>query len=287
MKLKKSTRYFFAFVLIVIMAIIIGSLVLNYRVKPKELHYLDKSNLIEDNSFENFNKTVYDCCNSDNSKSKVFASKSTEAIDGKYSLNLTSESQCACIDESFTQLFNNKKYFVSFYYKGDSPRICVWASKDDTCMLSKSFYLAKDWKKYQKIISFTNKSRTASVFFYADSEGIVTTNLYDDLQVHQLIEMSPDYPFSNDEQYIVKTDSSNIVHNGEPLPDEPGYYLVQGTPDITIHFPWPELVLLLAMMLIVIRLLFMTQSEKIAYRLERENREISKNLPKSIKYMRR
>ncbi len=41
----------------------------------------------------------------------------------------------------------------------------------------------------------------------------------------------------------------------DPLNDA-GYYLVTGKPDITLRFPWPELILLLFMMLVVIRLLF-------------------------------
>ena len=44
----------------------------------------------------------------------------------------------------------------------------------------------------------------------------------------------------------------------DPLNDA-GYYLVTGKPDITLRFPWPELILLLFMMLVVIRLLFKRQ----------------------------
>jgi len=39
--------------------------------------------------------------------------------------------------------------------------------------------------------------------------------------------MGPSYPYKPSEQYIIKTEPSNVVYNGEPLNDQ-GYYLVTG-----------------------------------------------------------
>ncbi|MBS3079458.1 hypothetical protein J4218_05010, partial [Candidatus Pacearchaeota archaeon] len=148
-------------------------------------------------------------------------------------------------------------------------KVCNWVSDDNKCMPEQRFESSSKWSIYNNVISFTNKSKEARIHFYANSDGSKTvTNLYDDLQVHQLIQMDPSYNYQDNEQYIIKTDPSNIVHNGEPLNDQ-GYYLVTGTPDITLRFPWPELILLLVMMLIVIRLLFkkeIIQTERIIAR---------------------
>jgi len=49
-----------------------------------------------------------------------------------------------------------------------------------------------------------------------------------DLHVHQLIQMDPSYEYQDNEQYLIKTEPSNIVHNGEPLNNEEDYYFVTG-----------------------------------------------------------
>lgn len=257
---KNSTRYIIAGILILIMLIIISSLVLRYHVKPKELYFVSKINLISDYSFENFNQSVEDCCNADSSKSQVYASKSIDAYDGKYSLNLTSKNQCACIDKDIGLIHNNLKYLISIKYKGQSPRICVWANNENNCILSETMLESKNWTSLNKIVDFSEKSIYSRVFLYSDSDGrFTTTNLYDNLQVHELTSLDLSYNCQSSEQYIIKTDPSNMVHNGEAL-DESGYYLVKGKPEITIRFPWPELILLLFMMLVVIRLLFKKHS---------------------------
>ncbi len=261
MKIKKSTRYILATILIIIMIIIISSLILRYHVKPREVYYIEKMDHIEDGGFENFNSSsAGDCCNANPNKSLVYASKSKDAIEGEYSLNLTSENQCSCTFKSVQKFDRESQYLLFFYYKGYSPRLCVWAGGDQNCIKNDRLIGSKEWKKYIKIITFTNKSIDSNIVFYADSDGTeTTTNLYDDLQFHQLVQMDTSYTFKPNEQYIIKTDSSNIVHNGDPL-NEAGYYLLTGKPDITLRFPWPELILLLFMMLVVIRLLFKKQT---------------------------
>lgn len=265
MKIKKSTRYTLAGIILLLMIGIISSLVLRYHVKPGEVFYLDKTNLIEDGSFENFNETVGDCCTTPENarEAKISAFKSIDAKDKYYSLNLTSSNHCACINKKVLDFDNSLTYLFSFYYKGDNPKICNWVSGDNACLPVKQYEKTANWSKYGSITKFTNKSTSAFIYIYSNSDGTKTvTNLYDDIEFHQLIQMDLSYNFKDNERYVIKTDPSNIVHNGEPLNDV-GYYLVTGKPDITIRFPWPELIILLFMMLIVIRLLFKKHPEQI------------------------
>lgn len=85
------------------------------------------------------------------------------------------------------------------------------------------------------------------------------------LQVHKLIPITPsinqaDYNLA--EQYVIKTNPDNVISaicSEEKLTDEgvcpieklndEGYYLITGAPDITLKFPWTELVLIIIMML--------------------------------------
>lgn len=245
------------------MIAIISSLILRYHVKPEEIYFLDRENQISDGSFEDFNQTVGDCCNSNPGVGEVSAIKSENSYDGKYALELVSKNHCACIGKTVAKIFSREKYLLSFNYKGDNARICVWVTEDNQCLASNNFEQSSPWRSFKKIINFTEKSRKADIFFYADSDGRVTTiNRYDNLQFHKLTEVDLSYSFDSYEKYIIKTDSSNVVHNGEPLDEESGYYLVTGKPDITLRFPWPELILLLFMMLVVIRLLFKRQDVK-------------------------
>lgn len=246
---------------------------MNYKIIPEQLYKLDKENLISDGGFENFNQVSGDCCNANPSQSKVFASKSEDAYQGIYSLNLTSENQCACINKPLENFNKNQLYFVSFYYKGDKPRICNWVAGDNKCIPDERLKTVSSWTNYKKIISFTNKSDSSSIYFYADSSGTAVTNLYDDLQVYRLIPIYTDfetaykkfyrYPFNSKEQYIIKTDPVNIINSpgAEKLTDD-GYYIVMGEPDVTMKFPWSEVTILLIMMFIIIRLLFTKPSDE-------------------------
>lgn len=256
MKIKKSTRYIFAGILIIAMISIILSIFLRYHVKPTDVFYIEKENLIEDGSFENFNDSAYDCCDNSPGESKVFLSKSEDAFDGKYSINVSSLGHCSCISKKIKKIYSNEKLILSFYYKGDNARLCNWVSKDEKCMPYKQFEMEENWTPYKNMILLSKNSTESRILFYTDSDGEkMFSNLYDDLQVHKVVQMDNSYIFKDSEDYIITTDLSNIVHNGEPLNNE-GYYLVTGKPDITLKFPWTELVILLFMMLVVIRLLF-------------------------------
>jgi len=269
--MKKSLRYIFAFVLIMGMILLAISTISKYNLKPDEIYVISSENLINDGSFENFNESIYDCCNANPDNSKVSVSKSTDNIDGLYSLELTSSNQCACINKKVIEIIANKKYLLSFYYKGNKPRFCNYVTGDNKCIPTKTFDNYDDWQFYSSIIQFTDKSQSASIFFYADSDGTKTvTNLYDGLEVRRLVQMDTDYPYEDDEQYVIKTNTANVVHNRFIKLTDDGYYLVNGAPDITLKFPWTELIILIVLILIVIRLLFKKEISRTIKIYERE-----------------
>ncbi|MEK6859223.1 MAG: hypothetical protein AABX54_00260 [Nanoarchaeota archaeon] len=285
--MKRALRYLLALILIIVLIALGTSTFQKYHVLPSELYTFNSQNLIDDGNFENFNQTAGDCCTTpENAKEAIInASQSLDSYEGRYSLNLTSSNHCACINKPIKDFNNTKKYFITFYYKGNNPKLCNWVSNDNKCLPDKSFEKSSDWKKYYSILIFTNNSRTSSVYFYANSDGKEkVTNLYDSLEVHQLTQMSPSsYPYKSNEQYIIKTDTLNVVHNPDAIKiNDNGYYLIIGTPNITLEFPWTELIIILVIGLIVIRLLFKKPYETIDKSIEREMRLIEKGIKKDI-----
>ena len=154
MKIKKPTRYILAIILILIMLGIIGSLVLRYHIKPTEIYYIDKNNLVQDGSFEEFNQTPSDYCSGREGKADIFASKSEDSIDGRYSLKLTSKNHCAVISKKVSSFDITKKYIISFYYKGNNPQFCNFVSGYENCIPNKYFGLTLNWTKFNYIIKF-------------------------------------------------------------------------------------------------------------------------------------
>ncbi len=275
--MKKILRYISIILLVTVTIALTSTTIMKYYVSPEEVYVLQSENLIEDGSFESFNQPAGDCCKTDANKSSVFASKSTDAFDGEYSLNLTSNFQCACINKLINNFEKTNKYLLSFYYKGDNPRYCNWVVDDNKCLPEEKFWETDKWTHYRHILSFNDKSRLSNVHFYSDSRGETVTNLYDDLQVHRLMPVAKDYPFDYEEEYVIKTNPENIVYNeGAEKLNEEGYYFVIGAPKITLKFPWVELVLIMLMMLIVIRLLFKKQVRDFTYELRGDLKKITK-----------
>jgi len=276
--MKIKSRYLLAIGLMIIMILIIGSTILRYHINPDKLYYLSKDNLIDDGSFENFNGTAGDCCNNQPGIPKLSAVKSIDAYNGNYSLELTSSNHCACISKKINNFKNSNSYLVSFYYKGDNPSTCIWISGENICKKEGgALEKTEEWKRFRSKLEFTNKSQDVLIHIYANSRDSNTyTNFYDDIQVHQLVEMNPRfYKYLENEDYVIKTDPSNVIHNGEKLNEE-GYYIVTGKPDITLKFPWTELAILLFMMLVVIRLLFKKQVLKEEEKTEEHEKKLVK-----------
>jgi hypothetical protein len=234
----------------------------NYNVQPNNAYKMGDINLIKGGSFENFNETVLDCCNKNPNLSSINGEKSKESIFGEYSLNLTSQNQCACINLPIPNLDKNYLFLISFYTKGDNPKYCHWNPTENRCISSEEYPKTENWLKHIEISQGIDSNTPSSVYFYADSDGTKTvTNLYDDLQVRKLIPIEEPYNYNESEEYIIKTKADNHV-NGERISDiENGeaYFITKGEPKVTIKFPITELITILIMLIIIIRL---TKHEK-------------------------
>lgn len=285
MNMKKTLKFIIAALLVILAIAIAASVFLRYNVQPNEVYRIS-DNLIEDGGFENFNQPAGDCCNANPLKSRVFASQSSDSFEGKFSLNLTSEYQCACISKSVSNFDASKEYLILFRYKGDNSRICLWSSGDNNCLVKENQKPSKNWTLYFKIFNFTENSKDINLYLYTDSQGAAETNLYDSMQISKILPVytsikepyksdfsvfmkkwfnldldNKPLSYSSNEYYLIRTSSSNIVSskNSEKLDDTT--YLVKGKPDITLKFPYSELFLLIFLMLIVIRLLFKNQNK--------------------------
>jgi hypothetical protein len=285
--MKNTLRYILAIIILAGIVLIITITYMNYKIIPAEVYKLSSKNLIDDGGFENFKEQVGNCCPNPESNANIFASKSHNAFEGDFSLNLSSLNQCACITKSMLNFDNSKKYILSFYYKGDNPKICNLILGEGICNPNENFKHTENWTEYNTLLTFHNQSEGDIIHFYASSDGIQTvTNLYDDLQVHELISIKPSLnpdDYKQDQEYVIKTNPTNVISTicakqyknsegncpVEKLSDN-GYYLVRGAPQVNLKFPWTELVLIIIMMLIVIRLLFRKQVIKVEETFEYE-----------------
>jgi hypothetical protein len=254
----KIIRIIISFAIILLILNLILSFIMNYYVVPNEVYKLTDNNLIEDGSFENFNETVGDCCNSNPEKSKVFAFKSSDSIKDSYSLNLKSEFQCACYNKPITGYDKKEKIFFEFYYKGTNPRYCLWSEGDKKCLAAGTLDSGKSWNKMQKIVELSESSNLIYLFFYSDSEGsIIADNFYDGLSIKKITLLRNKSIFSNNEEYIFKTKKGNNV-KGSLILEESGYeyYLTKGKPIITLKIPWYELIISIIMLFVSVRILY-------------------------------
>ena len=276
-KIKKILRISLVVVLIILCAILIFASFVNYHVKTVETYIFDQTNSITDGSFENFNDSVGDCCNTFLGKANVMATRQPNGIQDRFFLNLTSSNHCACINKPILNFTNSDYYLLSFYYRGDNPRMCNWVDGDNQCLPNQKLNSTNNWTFYKNILAFTNQSESASIYFYADSDGTKTvTNLYGDLEVHKLvpIENHSAHSYTDNESYVIKTRFDYGV-NGNRLGDidaktGEAYFLVKGKPEVTIKFPWTEVVIVVIMMLIVIRLLFKKQTDEFVHIAEKD-----------------
>ena len=140
-------------------------------------------------------------------------------------------------------------------------------------MISKKVYKTFNYIGSKlKLLEFTNKSTSSNIYFYADSSGELRTNLYDDLRVRRLVPITEpsNYNYQTGQEYVIQTDSSNLVHNinavklnedadaGKDDKNEKGNkarYLISGKPDITLKFPWTEIIIVVLVIAVIARLL--------------------------------
>jgi len=256
MEIKKALKYTIIAIFFLAIILLAGSTFLKHHVEPTEVYKLDSENPIENGSFENFNQTAGDCCNGTSGNASIFATKSNDSYEGKYSLNLTSGNHCACIGKQIMNFTNLSMYLLSFYYKGDNSQICNWVGGNNQCIPNKIMNPSKEWNISNSLFIPSNNSISASITLYASSDGTRTvTNLYDDLQVHKLTQINNSGPFFLNQPYVILTNKKNLVEDGEFLSDSStelgsAYYLITGEPEITIKFPIKEIILIFSMILI-------------------------------------
>ncbi|HRZ85590.1 MAG TPA: hypothetical protein P5277_02310 [Candidatus Paceibacterota bacterium] len=260
-------KYILVLILIILILFMITSLVMKYRVSPDEVYHIDKNtNFIEDGSFENFNQTPSDCCNKNPGNASISALRYEDSFEGIYSLKLTSENHCACLYKDFKNFNNSYKYLISFYYKGNKPKVCCWVIGINICNPYKELPPSDNWLRFVHLLEFSDKSTGDWIHFYAESDGTKTvTNYYDDLQVRKLIQIDPKGEFSDSEEYVIKTKADNNV-NGEMISKDDktntAYYFIEGKPLVTIKFPIYEMVIIIVIMLIITRLILKQDSHK-------------------------
>ncbi len=282
---QRKLGYLIALILIIGIIFIIISIFGRYSITPNETYRINNTNLIDDGSFENFNKSVGDCCNSNPNMSKVYASKLNDSVEGNFSLKLTAEYQCACINAPILEFNNSNKYLLSFYYKGDNPRFCNWVNGDKKCLPNKKLEVTQEWTNDIELLTYTTNSLAPVIYLYADSrDGKTVTNLYDDLQVHKLIpiENPSEYEYNSEEEYIFKTKTDNNV-KGEIISEVDkktgeAYFIVKGKPYVTIKFPLSEIVIIVIMILIIVRLLFKKQVLQTEEEIKKEVDKIVKSV---------
>ena len=288
MKNRKKSSYLIVGVLLIGVIFIIISIFGRYSITSNEPYKIDKENLIEDGSFEDFNKEAWDCCPNNAGNASIFVSKCEDSFDGEYSLNLTSSNHCACTSKLVSNFSNIFNYLISFHYKGDNPRFCNWVEGDRKCLPNKILNSTKEWTKYKRVLVHAESSLSSLIVFYADSSGSPVTNLYDDLQVHKLIpiENPSEYEYNSEEEYIFKTKADNNV-KGEIISDVDAktgeaYFLTTGKPYVTIKFPWSEIIIVIIIVLIIIRLLFKKQVLQTEEAIVNEEKKIVKEISENI-----
>jgi hypothetical protein len=211
---------------LIILSLFFFILIFKYysSVPVSQSYSFNSSNLVADASFEMFNKTAGDCCNSNPNASRVYASKSTDAFSGNYSLLLQSSSQCSCASFPVANFSKSYLYYSSFYYKGDNPSMCAWIGGEKRCNPKKDYARSVKWQNYQFILEPTSNATAISMFFYAKSDGKKNvSDWYDNLEVIRLV---PIDQIQENASYVVKVfDSTKLA--GIPLGND--YYLISGS----------------------------------------------------------
>jgi hypothetical protein len=124
------------------------------------------------------------------------ATLSTDAKEGKYSLNLTGRNACACNAKGMLTYEIGKTYKLSFWYKHvqgpDCPRYCMWVCGRNVCDPAENLCdaVSRDgnWHYYEKIFTVQPGSTCMSLHFYGGdgSDTQFSTNLYDDVRIIEI-----------------------------------------------------------------------------------------------------
>jgi len=133
------------------------------------------------------------CPNAPGGSCEFVSSLSTDAIEGKYSLNLTGRNACACNAKRILKFEVGKTYKLSFWYKHvrgpDCPRYCIWNEGRNVCDPAESLCDAAsrdgNWHYYEKTFTVGEGTTGLVLYFYGGdgSDTEFSTNLYDDVRV--------------------------------------------------------------------------------------------------------
>ena len=149
-----------------------------------------KVDALDDPSFEKgLWSNLHDCCMGAEGEANISLEYVNDSSDGKLSLKLSSYNHCACVSKQLENIDFNKTYILTFDYKGDNPKYCLWVGGDDNCMPSKSLDTSSLWENEIETLNFTENSIVASLHFYADSSANEPkTNNYDNINIYELVE---------------------------------------------------------------------------------------------------
>jgi flagellin-like protein len=133
------------------------------------------------------------CPNAPGGSCQFTATLSTDAKEGKYSLNLTGRNACACNSRGMLTYEIGKTYKLSFWYKHvqgpDCPRYCMWVCGRNVCdpleNLCDAISRDGNWHYYEKTFTVQPGSTCMSLYFYGGdgSDTQFSTNLYDDVRI--------------------------------------------------------------------------------------------------------
>jgi flagellin-like protein len=136
------------------------------------------------------------CPNAPGGSCQFTATLSTDAKEGKYSLNLTGRNACACNAKAMLTYEIGKTYKLSFWYKHvqgpDCPRYCMWVCGRNVCdpveYLCDAVSRDGNWHYYEKIFTVQPGSTCMSLHFYGGdgSDTQFSTNLYDDVRIIEI-----------------------------------------------------------------------------------------------------
>jgi hypothetical protein len=132
------------------------------------------------------------CPSSPEGSCQYTSALSTDAEEGRYSLNLTGRNACACNARKMISYTIGSTYKLSFWYKHvqgpDCPRYCMWVEGRNVCDPTESLCQAwqrdGNWHYYEKNFTVQPGTTGMNLHLYAgDGSNSFSTNLYDDVRI--------------------------------------------------------------------------------------------------------
>lgn len=156
---------------------------------------LDSSskNLLENPSFEEgLWKEVSDCNHYDERTIEevgIQALLSSDASSGEKALELRAKDHAACMFKEISGFNSQNNYLLSFDYKnvsGNPPHAAIWQEGVETVDPDIPLTKNQNWQHFQTIFTPLQGATGASIYFYAEARGEETINLYDNVQIKEI-----------------------------------------------------------------------------------------------------